>query len=231
MTEYFEVHERDSAARLGELRLAEPLHTPALIDEVLTDAGSEWVESRENPEGSEDELTVLPHRALPGGTPEEVTEAFAPDPPDAEFPSAAVVSPATADDHGTDAYVLSNAQELAGHAAALVTAVVETREAIPADTALYLPGIATPANVATLAYAGVDLFDADRAVIKGTQGKYLTTDGERYLADLSELPCGCPACQRPLAEFDRAACAEHNEHALRAGLGVVRERIRACPST
>jgi len=227
MTEYFEVHERDSAARLGELRLAEPLHTPALIDEVLTDAGSEWVESREDPEGSEDELTVLPHRALPGGTPEEVTEAFAPDPPDAEFPSAAVVSPATADDHGTDAYVLSNAQELAGHAAALVSAVVETREAIPADTALYLPGIATPANVATLAYAGVDLFDADRAAVKGTQGKYLTTDGERFLADLSELPCGCPACQRPLAEFDRAACAEHNEHALRAGLGVVRERIRA----
>ncbi|PSQ36740.1 tRNA-ribosyltransferase [Halobacteriales archaeon SW_10_66_29] len=227
MTEYFEVHERDSAARLGELRLAEPLHTPTLVDEVLTDAGSEWVESREDPEGSEDELTVLPHRALPGGTPEEVTEAFAPDPPDAEFPSAAVVSPATADDHGTDAYVLSNAQELAGHAAALVTAVVETREAIPADTALYLPGIATPANVATLAYAGVDLFDADRAAVKGTQGKYLTTDGERYLADLSELPCACPACQRPLAEFDRAACAEHNEHALRAALGVVRERIRA----
>ena len=68
MTEYFEVHERDSAARLGELRLADPLHTPALVDEVLTDAGSEWVESREDPEGSEDELTVPPGSARWGRT-------------------------------------------------------------------------------------------------------------------------------------------------------------------
>jgi len=226
MTEYFEIHERDGAARIGELRLADPRATPALVDEVLADAGSEWVTDRETPAGGEDELTVLPHRAFPGGTPEEVQEAFAPAYPDVEYPSAAVVSPETATDHGTDACVLSNAQELAGHAAALVSAVIETRESIPADTALYLPGVATPGNVATLAYAGVDLFDSDRAAVKGTQDKYLTTDGERFLSDLSELPCACPACQRPLSEFGREECVTHNENALRAALGVVRERIR-----
>ena len=32
MTDHFEVHERDGAARLGELRLAEPVTTPALAD-------------------------------------------------------------------------------------------------------------------------------------------------------------------------------------------------------
>jgi len=226
VTEYFEVHERDGAARIGELRLPDPVRTPALVDEVLADAGSEWAENRDTPTGSEAELTVLPHRAFPGGTPEEVQEAFAPEYPDVDFPSAAVISPATADDHGTDAYVLSNGQELDGHAAALVSAVIATREAIPGDTALYLPGIATPGNVATLAYAGVDLFDTDRAAVKGTQGKYLTTDGERFLSDLSELPCACQACQRPLAAFGREECAAHNEQALRAALGVVRERIR-----
>ena len=227
MTEYFEVHERDGAARLGTLRLEDPLDTPALVDDVLVDAGSEWARDREVPAGDDSSLTVLPHRAFPGGTPTEVQEAFAGDVPDVEYPSAAVVSPETARDVGTDAYVLSNAQAVVGHAEAFVGAIVDTRGAIPADTALYLSGVATPANVATLAYAGVDLVDTDRAVVKGTQGKYLTVDGEYFLEDLSELPCRCPACQRTPETFDRQACVEHNVYALESALATVRERIRA----
>jgi len=227
MTDHFEVLERDGAARLGELRLTTPVTTPATVDDVLVDAGSEWVAEQDRPDGDESALTVLPHRALPGGTPREVEEAFAPDPVDVAFPSAAVVSPNTAADLGTDAYVLSTTQAMAGHAAAFVDGVIRTREAIPPDTALYLPGIATPANVATLAYAGVDLFDTDRAVVKGTRGKYLTATGEAFLEDLAELPCVCSACQQPREAFDRADCAAHNEHALEAALATVRERIRA----
>jgi len=231
MTDHFEVHERDGAARLGELRLSSPLPTPGLVGEVLEDAGSLWTERRETPAGDDAALTVLPHRAVPGGTPEEVAETFAVEYPDVDYPSAAVVTPETAAeadrDAGADAYVLSNAQALAGHAAAFVEGVVETRRAVPADTALYLPGVATPANVATLAYAGVDLVDTDRAVVRGTRGKYLTPDGEYFLEDLQELPCRCPACQGGRDAFDREACAEHNEHALRASLRTVRERIRA----
>jgi archaeosine synthase len=227
VTEYFEIHERDSAARLGELRLDEPVDTPGLVDGVLEDAGSEWTPGERDPTGDDSALTVLPHRALPGGTPEEVQEAFSLDYPDVDFPSAAVVSSETAGPQGTDAYVLSNAQQLAGHAQAFVEGIVDVRESIPADTALYLPGVATPGNVAVLAYAGVDLFDTDRAVVEGTRGKYLTPDGDAFLEDLTELPCACPACQQPRSEFDRSDCAEHNEHALRAALGTVRERIRA----
>ncbi len=230
MTDYFEVHSRDGAARIGELRLSEPLWTPALVDDVLADAGSLWPEEREVPDGDESALTVLPHRAFPGGTPGEVSEAFAVEYPDVEYPSAAVVAPDTAADAtaaNADAYVLSNAQELAGHARAFVTAVVRTREAIPADTALHLPGVATPANVATLAYAGVDLVDTDLAVVKGTQGRYLAADGEYFLEDLTDLPCACPACQQSVETFDREACETHNVNALRAALGTVRERIRS----
>ena len=227
MTDYFEVHERDAAARIGELRLSDPLPTPALVDDVLADAGSLWPADRDVPDGSEDELTVLPHRALPGGTPDDVAEAFAVDYPDVDFPSAAVVNPDTATDYGSDAYVLSTAQQLSGHAEAFVDAVIRTRTAIPADTALYLPGIATPGTVATLAAAGVDLFDTDRAVVKGLEGKYLTTDGEQFLEDLTDLPCACPACQQPREEFDREDCARHNENALDAAVRTVRERIRA----
>ncbi|WP_299262529.1 archaeosine synthase subunit alpha [Halorientalis sp.] len=226
MTDYFEVHERDGAARIGELRLTESLTTPALADDVVTDAGSLWPEDREVPDGDESTLTVLSHRGLPAGTPEEVEDAFAVDYPDVDSPSAAVVSPATAADHGTDAYVLANATGYAGHAAAFVDALMSVQDATPADTALYFPGVATPANVATLVYAGVDLVDTDRAVLRGTQGFYQATDGEYFLEDLDELPCACPACQQPAAAFDREDCADHNQRALAAELARVRRRIR-----
>jgi len=237
MTDYFEVHERDGAARIGELRLADPVTTPALVDDadadtpgavhrVLDDGGDLWATDREVPEGDESRLTVLPHRGLPAGTPDEVSEAFAVDYPDVDYPSAAVVSPETATDHASDAYVLAGAPGYVGHAAAFVDAVTAVRETVPADTALYLPGVATPRNAATLVYAGADLVDPDRAVVRGTQGRYLTTDEAYFLEDLDELPCACPACQGPREAFDRADCVEHNVRALAAELARVRRRVR-----
>jgi archaeosine synthase len=249
MTDHFEVHARDGAARIGEVRLDEPLRTPGLVGDRLRDAGSEWAAARGTPDGDPDALTVLPHRALPPGTPDEVRATFGgrgnaatgddPDPadgvaagedaPDAaalDFPTAVVVAPDTATDHGADAYVLSGGPALVGHAERFVDAVMGVRRAVPDDSALYLAGAATPANVTALAYAGIDLVDADRAYVRGTEGFYLTTDGSYFLEDLEELPCACPACQGGLAEFDRRSCAEHNVHALAAALATVRTRIR-----
>ena len=227
MTDHFEVHERDGAARLGELRLADPLATPALVDDVLRDAGSRWTREREVSDGDDSVLTVLPHRAAPTGTDARVARAFAPEASDADYPSAAVVSPETAADLGTDAYVLSGGPGLVAHAERFVDALVRTRGAIPGDTALYLAGAATPANAATLAYAGVDLLDTDRAYVRGTEGFYLTNSGEAFLEDLREFPCACEACRKPREAFTREDCAEHNVNALRAELATVRERIRA----
>ncbi|MBZ6496206.1 archaeosine synthase subunit alpha [Natrinema longum] len=226
MTDHFEVHERDGAARVGELRLSSSRSTPSLVDDVLEDAGSLWSEDRELPDGDGSKLTVLPHRAFPGGTAEEVRESFAVDSPDVDYPSVAVVSSESADDHGTDAYAVSDVQSVMGHGAALVEAVVNVREAIPTDTALLFSGVATPRNVAVLAYAGVDLFDETAAVVKGTEGRYLTTDEAYFLEDLEELPCSCPACQGPREEFTREDCAAHNVNALEAELAIVRRRIR-----
>lgn len=203
MTDYFEVHERDGPARLGELRLSDPLHTPALVDDHIEDAGSLWSEEREIPDGNDAVLTVLPHRSAPAGTASEVTEAFEPEYPSVDFPSAAVISRETAADHGSDAYILSSAPGLTGHAERFVETLIDVRESIPADTALLLSGVATPANVAALSYAGVDLFDSDQAYVRGLEGFYLTADGEEFLEDLSELPCACPACQEGLEAFDR----------------------------
>lgn len=226
MTDYFEVHERDGAARVGELRLSSPISTPALVDDVLEDAGSLWSADRDLPDGDDSQLTVLPHRAFPGGTADEVRESFGVDYPEVDYPSVAVVSSESPENHGTDAYAVSNVQSVTGHGAALVEAVVDAREAIPADTALLFSGVATPRNVALLAYAGVDLFDETAAVVKGTEGRYLTTDEAYFLEDLEELPCSCPACQKPREEFTREDCADHNRNALASELAIVRRRIR-----
>jgi archaeosine synthase len=229
MTDYFEVHGRDGAARVGELRLAESRITPALADDFLVDAGSLWPADRDVPEGDETVLTVLPHRAFPPGTHEEVQDAFAVDYPDVDYPSAAVVSADTAADAAAcdaDAYVLSEAQGMVGHAARFVETLLRARRALPADSALMLSGVATPGNAATLVYAGVDLLDAKRARVKGRQGVYLTTEGERRLEDLEELPCACEACGDGIDSFDREACADHNVAALAAELATVRNRIR-----
>ena len=226
MTEYFEVRHRDGTARVGELALADPLRTPGLVDDALADAGSLWAADQSVPDGSADALTVLPHRAFPAGTPSAIQETFDVPAPEVEGPSAAVVSRATVGDRGTDAYVLSGASELVGHASAFVDTLVAVRSAIPDDAALYLPGVATPGNVGLLAYAGVDLVDADRAAIAGTDGRYLTATDETFLEDRRELHCACPACQGSRAAFDREDCVDHNVAALEAELATVRERIR-----
>jgi len=226
MTEYFEVHGRDGAARRGELRLDDPLPTPALADSVVDDAGSLWAEERELPAGSDDRLTILPHRAFPPGTRDPVRESFRVEHPDIDAPTAAVISSEEPREVGADAYLLADANGFVGHAAAFKDAILRTREAIPADTALYLSGVATPRNVATLVYAGVDLVDAKKAKVRGAEGFYLTSEGERFLEDLRELPCSCSACQQPIEAFGPRDCAEHNVNALRTELRLVRERIR-----
>jgi archaeosine synthase len=233
MTDYFEVHERDGAARLGEVRLDPPLVTPALVDDRVRDAGSLWAAERAVPEADPSTLTILPHRGFPAGTPGEVQSAFAVDSPDVDGPTAAVISIDTAaraaeaaPDAPQDAYVLSEAPGLVGHAEAFVEGVIAVREAVPADAALYLAGVATPRNVATLVYAGIDLIDARAARVAGARGRYLTTDDAYFLEDLDELPCSCPACRVDRDGFDRAACVDHNVTALETELAVVRRRIR-----
>ncbi len=226
MTTFFEVIHRDGPARVGTLRLADPQATPGLIDDALTDAGSLWAQDRDVPTGSEAALTVLPHRAFPPGTPEEVQADLDVPAPDVDGPSAAVVSPDTIEERGTDVYVLANPGPLMGHAKRFVETLLAVRRSIPDDAALMLSGVATPANVGLLAYAGVDLVDTARAEVSGTRGRYLDATGETRLADRQELSCPCEACRQPIDAFTREDCAQHNVAALEAELAQVRERIR-----
>ena len=66
-----------------------------------------------------------------------------------------------------DVYVLGNAGTIK-NPRDLVKAVVSVRNATPADTALYAPALATPANLALLVYLGIDLLDRTRMVADGS---------------------------------------------------------------
>lgn len=228
MTEYFEVHERDGPARLGELRLEAAQFTPSLGDEVVVDGGSLWPREREVPELDSDRVTVFPHRGMPTGTREVIQDTFEPAIPEVEGPAAVVVTRETATDLGVDTYVVSGLTGLRGDARRLVESVTGVRRAIPADTALYAPGIATPASAPLLAYLGVDLFDTDAAVVAGTQGRYLLPTGAHHLDDLTELPCACDGCVgRTPDDLDTADLVDHNVDTLQATIATVRDRIRA----
>ncbi len=228
MTEHFEVLARDGPARRGELRLDEGVVTPTLVDDHVEDAGSLWSDDRPVPAGESDRLTIVPHRGFPTGTREAVQEAFHPDPPAIDGPTAAVVTAHLADDLGVDAYVLSGLAGIRTRPRRLIETIVSVRRRIPPDTALYAPGIATPANVAILSYAGVDLFDRDFAVVAGSEGRYLTREGELQLAGLEELPCRCPRCSAAApGALDPEEVIDHNVATLEETMTLVRERIRA----
>ncbi len=229
MTDYFEVVDRDGAARLGELRLDDPVRTPATVGHLLEDYGSLWTDERSRPDGDDvDGVAVLPHRAMPSGTPDEIVEAMQETHRDLDldYPSAAVTSVDEPEASGHDVHVLTGLRD--GDSRRVVNAALRCRRKVASDSALLLPGVASPANVATLAYMGFDCFDTDYAAVHGRGGVYMTTDGETDVDDLEELPCACEVCcDREPGDLSRADVAEHNEAALDAELARVRDRIRA----
>jgi archaeosine synthase len=225
---YFEILERDGAARLGEIRLDEPVQTPGLVGDVLEDYGSLWSDERDAPSSEEvdaSNVVVLPHRAAPPGTPSEVIEEKQPTPEERDFPTAAVVSAEKPQPSGHDVYVLTGVR--GGNSRNVVEAIRRARNRLEPDAAVFLPASATPRNVATLSYLGFDAFDEDHAVVSGKGGTYMTRELEVPVGELDELPCACRICADSSPdELTREGIARHNVNALRAELANVRDRIR-----
>jgi len=228
MTEYFEVLERDGTARLGELRLDDPVETPALVGNVLEDYGSLWTDEREGPDGDVDasKVVVLPHRATPSGTPSEVVEGTRTEHDPRDFPTADVVSAEKPEPSGHDMYVLTGVR--GGNSRDVVEAVTRARSSLEPDSCLFLPASATPRNVAVLAYLGFDAFDEDHAVVEGKGKTYMTREMEVDIEEIpGELPCACSVCADSSPdELGRDEIARHNVNLLRAELANVRDKIR-----
>lgn len=148
--------------------------------------------------------------------------------PDQELdgPKGIVVHPFYGKPASADVYVMSSAGSLK-NPRDLIGAVVGVRNRIPSDTALYVPALATPANLAFLVYLGIDLIDTTRVVADAYFGRYHTRDGVRLLADFDELPCKCQFCQSLAKEGEDAeTLASHNVLKLEEELAVAREMMR-----
>ncbi|AKB84082.1 archaeosine synthase subunit alpha [Methanococcoides methylutens] len=252
MTSYFEVEQRDGAARIGKILLSTPVRTPYIIETAslkdpagpVADAGSMWElsteEAMENIKkirevSGDDVIIILPHQNMAPDVPDDVAETIAKKTEvECEGPVGRIYR------HGQDVkkadlYVMEGAGAFDGNARKFLERIIEIRENAAPDTALYVPNLCTPANAAMLIYLGVDIVDNTRAVVAGHNDVYLTTSGNYFTDSMTELPCRCDACApitlEELKEMPKAERADiltrHNCNMLEAEIVLARERIRS----
>ena len=223
MTKFYEVRKRDGAARIGQLSIRdEKLQTPLLFRVDSLSAGEEGFEVIHTEDANfnelfQEDLWDAPRGAvlLPDVHPlfTKVQEAI---------PSLSV-----------DCYVLSFASALLYNPREFARRIIDARNVIPPDVALWVPAIATAENAALLFYMGVDVVDDLNSVINGYQGIYQTEEGAVSLRELEELPCNCSVCSSltaaELREKDgkEKLIAKHNTLLLEKELKKVKEHIRA----
>ena len=214
MTKFYEVKKRDGAARIGQLQLREVTQTPLMLSLEHAEELKEIIEEESNfknsalgetwnsPRG----LVLLP-RVHPLYSKNETFRA-------------------------ADFFVLAFASNMLSSPRDFVRRVINARNTIPPDVALWVPAIATAENAALLFYLGVDIIDNLSAVLKGYQDIYQLEEGDLSLSELEELPCSCPVCSsQDIDELsgkkDRAMLiAKHNELMLVKEVKKVTARIR-----
>ncbi|HUI38262.1 MAG TPA: DUF5591 domain-containing protein [Thermoplasmata archaeon] len=130
--------------------------------------------------------------------------------------------------------LLANARTLFAEGEPFVRAVAEVRTRLGAAPIVWGPRIAVPGRLALLAYAGIDLVDDTEALLRSSEGEFLTPElGPFDRVDLaSEGACPCPACAsaEPVESGAHARWAMDREHRLvRAAIrsGRLRELVEA----
>ena len=253
MTRYFEVQQRDGAARIGKLLLDKIIQTPFIVDSrtlgspesPIVDAGSLWKlgcaeAAREelnrirNAVG-DNSLVILPHQSFPPEVPDEVANSAA------KYLYFDITGPTgTTYRHSqriinSDLYVMEGAGCFENNARRFFNMLLEMKRDVAPDTAIYTPNICLPENVALLVYLGIDVLDNTKAIIAAHSDIYLTSAGRFHLDSLAELPCRCVACASTtvdeLKSHDRRKRSKilemHNLNAQESELALVREKIRA----
>lgn len=252
MTRYFEVQQRDGAARIGKFLLKDTIQTPYIIDarsfgspeSLIIDGGSLWKygdrdEAKKNLQelrerAGDDVLIITPHQDLTPDAPQDLARKLA---EGSEFETTGAtgtiyISGLEVKKH--DLYVMEGAGCFENNARNFLSTLIGMRKAVASDTAIYTPNICTPENLAMLVYLGVDVLDNTKAIVAAHNDIYLTTAGQFYLDSLAELPCRCNACSSTnisdLMKMDKKSRAkileQHNIDAMEAEAALVREKIR-----
>lgn len=233
VTKYYEAINRDGPARLGKLLLENSLKTPALISkENFISTGPIWIfdsmdealKKAKAHTNQKEKLLILPHVSAPLHAKPPMTMPNI----EVDGPSSAVIHPLFDDQTPTaDVYILGAAGSLK-NPRELVNVVLTAKNMIPPDTALYVPALATPANVAFLVYLGVDLIDSTKVIVDGYMKRYHTREGMWDVNDPPEIPCRCPHCRAMEETGERSVglIASHNVLKLEEEVRLVRELIR-----
>jgi len=152
------------------------------------------------------------------GHPLSLTDLDLPSPPSGA-PVGSVRRPDDAVHAESDVLLLDHGPEFLLSARRFVRFLVDTRDAAGPTKLLWLPGVATPSNLAVLGYCGVDIVDSGRMRWDGARGGFHTIDGLLPFDDVDPGLCDCEGCSRRDPTL-------HNETALGRELRVVRQAIR-----
>lgn len=87
---------------------------------------------------------------------------------------------------GIEILVVGNAIELIRHPKEFIDEIVRLKSSTKGSCLIYLPGMATPSNIAFLTYCGIDIFDSTRVIWESRAGHVLTPDGRWPASHIDE---------------------------------------------
>ena len=84
------------------------------------------------------------------------------------------------------------------------------RDRLSPHILIYLPSVATPANLALLTYLGIDVFDLNKAAFAAIQEIFLFREGAYHKSSFESNPCLCPICLSK--DIDKLTVSDINTH-------------------
>ena len=118
-----------------------------------------------------------------------------------------------------EAVFFANGPEFARDPRGFVSTVAQAKEELGPMMGLGVTGLASRANLAALAYAGVDLVDSSRVLLDSARGLFHTSEGVGSVAEADREACGCVACS------EGRDLRAHNERALQREMLLVRNYL------
>ena len=131
-------------------------------------------------------------------------------------------------DDSATIFILANAFQLFNQPKKFVDFIVDLRDKVGYQKAIYLPTIGDPTNFALLTYLGMDLFDSTSAIISARNNYLLFETGKFKIDELDELPCSCPSCnkiRKKPSEMKFQEIINHNYYAINSEIKHVRNAI------
>lgn len=123
--------------------------------------------------------------------------------------------------------IVKYASQLLNQSKKFVNFIVELREKIGYQKAIYLPGVGNPTNMALLVYLGVDLFDSTSAIVAARNNQFFFENEIIQKENLKEIFCNCPRCSKKQSpkDLEYEDILNHNYYAIFSKVKQIRNTI------